>query len=56
MRSMNAFNHNMLSSGLPADRPAEFGRMYKRRWLVTDYEAGVVVLHNPYTVNQSHAL
>jgi hypothetical protein len=47
----NAFNQNMMSGGLLADGPAEFGRQHKRRWLLTEYEAGDVVLHNAYAVS-----
>lgn len=39
----------MLESGVLTDGPAEFGRTHHRRWLVSDYEAGDVVLHSPYT-------
>jgi phytanoyl-CoA hydroxylase len=46
----SAFNRNMLSTGLLSESPAEFGRSHNRRWLVTDYSAGDVVLHNPYAV------
>ena len=46
----SAFNKNMMSTGLLSESPAEFGRSYNRRWLVTDYSAGDVVLHNPYAV------
>lgn len=46
----SAFNKNMLESGILTDGPAEFGRTHKRRWLVSDYQAGDVVLHSPYTV------
>jgi phytanoyl-CoA hydroxylase len=46
----SAFNKNMLSTGLLSESPAAFGRAYDRRWLVTDYSAGDVVLHNPYAV------
>jgi phytanoyl-CoA hydroxylase len=46
----SAFNKNMMSTGLLSESPAEFGRSYNRRWLVTDYNAGDVVLHNPYAV------
>jgi phytanoyl-CoA hydroxylase len=49
-QAKSAFNQNMMSTGLLAEGPAEFGRTHKRRWLVTDYEAGDVVLHSPYTV------
>lgn len=39
-----------MGTGLLAEGPAEFGRIHGRRWLVTNYEAGDVVLHNPYMV------
>ena len=47
----NAFNRNMMDGGLLADGPKEFGETHGRRWLVTDYEAGDLVLHTPYTVS-----
>lgn len=47
----NAFNQNMLSTGLLADGPREYSDSFDRRWLVTNYEAGDVVLHTPYTVS-----
>ncbi|EXJ80609.1 phytanoyl-CoA hydroxylase [Capronia epimyces CBS 606.96] len=49
----NGFNRNMMGGGLLADGPAEFGRRYNRRWLLTEYEAGDVVLHNPYSIHAS---
>ncbi|KAF8860332.1 hypothetical protein BDZ45DRAFT_800910 [Acephala macrosclerotiorum] len=49
----NAFNQNMMSTGLLADGPAEFGKEYGRRWLASGYEAGDVVLHTPYTIHAS---
>lgn len=51
--SQSAFNQNMMSTGLLSESPAEFGRLYNRCWLLTDYEAGDVVLHSPYTVRLS---
>lgn len=47
----NAFNQNMLSTGLLADGPREYAQTFGRRWLVTSYEAGDVVLHNPFAVS-----
>lgn len=41
----------MLESGVLTDGPAQFGRTHNRRWLVTGYEAGDVVLHTPYMVS-----
>ncbi|KAL1895259.1 hypothetical protein Sste5346_005406 [Sporothrix stenoceras] len=49
----SAFNRNMLSSGVLTEGPAAFGREYGRRWLVTNYEAGDVVLHTPYMIHAS---
>lgn len=48
-----AFNQNMMSSGLLADGPKEFGKEHGRRWLITEYEAGDVVLHSSYAVSHS---
>lgn len=45
-----AFNQNMLSTGLLADGAREFSETFDRRWLVTYYEAGDVVLHTPFAV------
>ncbi|PHH59528.1 hypothetical protein CDD81_2890 [Ophiocordyceps australis] len=49
----NAFNSHMMSTGFLADGPAEFGRQHQRRWLVTEYEAGDVVLHSPHMIHAS---
>jgi phytanoyl-CoA hydroxylase len=47
----SAFNSNMMSTGLLSERPAEFAREHSRRWLVSAYEAGDVVLHKPHMVS-----
>ncbi|KIW10727.1 hypothetical protein PV08_10026 [Exophiala spinifera] len=49
----NAFNQNMMRTGLLADGPSEFGKRYNRRWLLAEYEAGDVVLHNAYMIHAS---
>jgi phytanoyl-CoA hydroxylase len=49
----NAFNQKMLSTGLLADGPREYSETLKRRWLVMKYEAGDVVLHNPFAIHAS---
>jgi phytanoyl-CoA hydroxylase len=49
----NAFNQNMLSTGLLADGPREYSDTFGRRWLVTTYEAGDVVFHNPFAIHVS---
>lgn len=53
----NAFNQNMMSGGGLTDGPRQFGLKNDKKWLVSSYEAGDVVLHNAYTVssNSSHA-
>lgn len=52
----NAFNQNMLSTGLLADGPSEYSDTSQRRWLVTAYEAGDVVLHSPFAVCQTDSI
>ncbi|RDA94666.1 hypothetical protein CP533_2477 [Ophiocordyceps camponoti-saundersi (nom. inval.)] len=49
----NAFNAHMMSSGFLSNGPAEFGREHGRRWLVSEYEAGDVVLHRPHMIHAS---
>lgn len=46
----NAFNSNMMSTGFLSESPREFARAQARRWMVSAYEAGDVVLHTPYMV------
>jgi phytanoyl-CoA hydroxylase len=46
----SAFNSNMMATGLLSENPAEFAREHGRRWLVSAYEAGDVVLHKPHMV------
>lgn len=45
-----AFNSNMMSTGMLSENPAEFAKQHGRRWLVSAYEAGDVVLHKPHMV------
>jgi phytanoyl-CoA hydroxylase len=49
-QARNAFNQNMMSTGLLSEYPAEFAQKYNRRWLVSAYEAGDVVVHKPHAV------
>jgi phytanoyl-CoA hydroxylase len=46
-----AFNNNMMATGLLSDNSAEFAREHNRRWLASDFEAGDVVLHDPFAVS-----
>ncbi|KAF9701056.1 hypothetical protein EKO04_000116 [Ascochyta lentis] len=48
-----AFNQNMLSTGLLADGAREYSDTFDRKWLVTSYEAGDVVLHTPFAIHAS---
>lgn len=41
----------MMHGGMLCDGPVEFGRRYNRKWLLTAYEAGDVVLHDAYMVS-----
>lgn len=49
----SAFNQNMMSTGLLSEGPKEFAERFGRRWLVAEYEAGDVVLHNPFAIHAS---
>ena len=49
----NAFNQNMMSTGLLSEGPREFSQRFKRKWLVAEFEAGDVVLHNPFAIHAS---
>jgi phytanoyl-CoA hydroxylase len=48
--AQNAYNKNMIAAGGLSPNPIEFATQHNRRWLVSDFEAGDVVLHNPFTV------
>lgn len=50
----NAFNQNMMSGGVLAQGAKEFAEQNgNRRWLMAEYEAGDVVLHNAYAIHAS---
>ena len=49
--AQNAYNKNMIAAGGLSPNPIEFAAQYGRKWLVSDFEAGDVVLHNPFTVS-----
>jgi phytanoyl-CoA hydroxylase len=48
-----AFNRNMMSTGFLDSAVRDFGRRHNRRWLLSEYEAGDVVLHTPYMIHAS---
>lgn len=47
----SAFNTNMMSTGLLSEFPVEFASQHGRHWMVSEYEAGDVVLHKPHMVS-----
>ena len=49
----SAYNQHMMAGGLLSTAPAAFAEHHKRRWMVTNYEAGDVVLHNCFMVEFS---
>lgn len=51
-QARSSFNNLMeRQNGVLSHRPAEFAQEHHRRWLVTAYEAGDVVLHKPHMVS-----
>ncbi|KAJ5289609.1 uncharacterized protein N7443_009862 [Penicillium atrosanguineum] len=49
----SAFNSNMMATGLLSETPAQFALEHGRKWLVSAFEAGDVVLHNPHMIHAS---
>ncbi|KAJ6131221.1 Phytanoyl-CoA dioxygenase [Penicillium sp. IBT 18751x] len=49
----SAFNSNMMATGLLSETPAQFALDHGRKWLVSAYEAGDVVLHKPHMIHAS---
>ncbi|EQB47675.1 hypothetical protein CGLO_13143 [Colletotrichum gloeosporioides Cg-14] len=49
----NAFNANMMTTGFLCDGPADFGRRYGKKWLVSAYDAGDVVFHTAHMIHAS---
>ncbi|TIB73777.1 hypothetical protein E3Q06_01492 [Wallemia mellicola] len=50
---LSAFNSNMMRGGILSDDAQGFGKVYGRRWLVTNYEDGDVIFHQPYMIHAS---
>jgi phytanoyl-CoA hydroxylase len=50
---VSAFNKNMSDGGFLSRDTREYGKEKGRRWLITEYEAGDVIFHNPYLVHAS---
>ncbi|KIW45744.1 uncharacterized protein PV06_04105 [Exophiala oligosperma] len=52
----NAYNKNMVDGGgdlFQTSKPTEFASRYERKWLVSAFEAGDVVFHDPFTIHAS---
>ncbi|GAD96602.1 hypothetical protein AOR_1_688074 [Paecilomyces variotii No. 5] len=49
----SGFNQNMMSTGMLSEYPKEFAKEHGRRWLVSAYEAGDVVLHKAHAIHAS---
>ncbi|KAF7540712.1 hypothetical protein G7054_g1175 [Neopestalotiopsis clavispora] len=52
-QARSAFNSNMMSGGVLDSGPIKFGKEYQRKWLVSAYEAGDVVLHSSHMIHAS---
>ena len=54
---ISAFNVNMLDGGMISSSPQEFQAAHSafgiHKWLVTNYEAGDVVFHDPFSIHAS---
>ncbi|KAI9934573.1 hypothetical protein ASPWEDRAFT_645147 [Aspergillus wentii DTO 134E9] len=50
---VSAFNKNMNDGGFLSRDTVEYGQKTKRKWLITEYEVGDVIFHNPFMVHAS---
>lgn len=50
---VSAFNKNMNDGGFLSRDTVKYGEEVKRKWLITEYEVGDVILHNPFMVHAS---
>jgi phytanoyl-CoA hydroxylase len=50
---LSAFNAAMTESGFLERDSGKFSKLWRRKWLAADYEAGDVVLHNPFFIHCS---
>jgi phytanoyl-CoA hydroxylase len=50
---ISAFNRNMMEAGMLGSDCGEFAEKHGRKWLMADYEAGDVVVHDPFMVHAS---
>lgn len=50
---LSAFNAAMTETGWLEKDSGKFAKLWGRKWLAADYEAGDVVLHNPFNIHCS---
>ncbi|RDW72212.1 hypothetical protein BP5796_08246 [Coleophoma crateriformis] len=50
---LSAFNQNMMEGGFLETDSGKFSKVWGRKWLAADYEAGDVVLHDPSIIHCS---
>ncbi|KAJ6070906.1 hypothetical protein N7467_012225 [Penicillium canescens] len=50
---VSAFNKNMNDGGFLSRDTVKYGKESQRKWLITEYEAGDVIFHNPFMVHAS---
>ncbi|ETS73769.1 hypothetical protein PFICI_14715 [Pestalotiopsis fici W106-1] len=50
---VSAFNKNMHDGGFLSRDTVAYGKEASRKWLMTEYEVGDVIFHNPYMVHAS---
>lgn len=50
---VSAFNKNMNDGGFLSRDTVKYGEEVRRKWLITEYEVGDVIFHNPFMVHAS---
>ncbi|KAH8427731.1 phytanoyl-CoA dioxygenase family protein [Aspergillus melleus] len=50
---VSAFNKNMNDGGFLSRDTVSYGQKAQRKWLITEYEAGDVIFHDPFLVHAS---
>lgn len=50
---VSVFNKNMNDGGFLSRDTVKYGEQLNRKWLITEYEAGDVIFHNPFMVHAS---
>ncbi|CZR52431.1 uncharacterized protein PAC_02308 [Phialocephala subalpina] len=50
---ISAFNSTMMDTGYLEKDSGKFGKAWNRKWLCANYEAGDIVLHNPFMIHSA---